>query len=77
VRKIDYEPKRVKADAIRELARRELERRKMKEDDFYFVENYVWIENKEDTESTNKVLFKLWKEQSLATVVIQTDTRPI
>lgn len=63
---MDFEPKPVKKSAIRELARRELERRKMREDDFYFVENYVWIENKEDTETTNKVLFELWEEQKQA-----------
>lgn len=67
---MDYEPKPVKQSAIRELARRELERRKMREDDFYFVENYVWIENKEDTATTNKVLFNLWAEQKQAWIDI-------
>jgi len=74
---MDYALKPVKADAKRELARRELERRKIRDDDFYFVENYVWIENKEDTETTNKVLFKLWEEQKQAWRDITTHDRCI
>lgn len=45
-----------------QLAHRHLERRRM-QDDFYFVENYVWIENKLDTAAEPKILFKLWSEQ--------------
>jgi len=54
----------------KELAFRELERRKIKEDQFYFVENYVYIENKENTEKSNKVLFVLWEGQKKAWISI-------
>lgn len=49
-----------------ELMRRELERRKINSNPFYFVENYIWIENKDDTSYTNKVLFKMWPAQKQA-----------
>jgi len=74
---MEYALKPVKKRSIKELARRELERRKIREDDFYFIENYVWIENKEDTATTNKVLFKLWEEQKQAWNDISTHQKVI
>lgn len=66
-----------KNDAVRELARRELERRMIARKPFYFVENYVWIENKEDTSFTNKVLFKLWHAQKEAWKTIDNNQKTI
>lgn len=66
-----------KSAATKELARRELERRKISKSDFYFVENYVWIENKEDTSYTNKILFKLWPAQKEAWRTIRDNQKTI
>ena len=60
-----------------ELARRELELRRINASDTYFVENYVWIENKDDTSYTNKVLFKMWPAQKKAWKDIDTHNKII
>jgi len=50
--------------ARQELARRELERRKIKNDLKYFIHNYVYIENKDGkTPEERSILFKLFPEQ--------------
>lgn len=50
--------------ARQELARRELERRKIKNDLKYFIQNYVYIENKDGkTPEERSILFKLFPEQ--------------
>lgn len=49
--------------ARQELARRELERRKIKNDLKYFIHNYVYIENKDGkTPEERSILFKLFLE---------------
>lgn len=45
------------------LYTRELERRKMMRDKVYFIENYVYIENKDGGVNERSILFKLFPEQ--------------
>jgi hypothetical protein len=45
------------------LYTRELERRKMMRDKVYFIENYVYIENKDGGANERSILFKLFPEQ--------------
>lgn len=49
--------------ARQEMARRELEKRKIKDDEVYFFENYVHIENKSGNIEERSVLFHLFPEQ--------------
>ena len=49
--------------ARRELARRELETRRIRDDEIYFFENYIHIENKSGNIEERSVLFKLFPEQ--------------
>ena len=63
---------------IRELATRELERRKMIRDVEYFLENYVHIENKDNSFSESRsILFKLFDEQRRALKEIENNKKNI